>query len=291
MTGPGSVRIGVLGHVDHGKTTLTAAVTRVLREEYPDRNRLASKDDWVVRGVEYQTPQRRYLHIDPSPWRDSRTSLLHASPLDGGILVVSAVEGVMAQTRQDVLGARWLGVPALVVALNKADQVDDDLATFVEAEVREELSAQGYPGADVPVVRVSAFHALYGDPQWRASVLALMDAVDSYVPAPETVDVDHAPGTDDETRRRFDADIYLATPPEGGSPRPLWPGAVCRFDFRNAEVTGKVAAKVEMLLPGDSARARVTLSEPVAIGDDECFVITQPGRSGYAWGRITRVVV
>ncbi|MCL2423703.1 MAG: GTP-binding protein [Micrococcales bacterium] len=286
MTGPGSVRIGVLGHVDHGKTTLTAAVTRVLREEYPDRNRLASKDDWVVRGVEYQTPTRRYLHIDPSPWRDSRTSLLHATPLDGAILVVSAVEGVMAQTRQDVVGARWLGVPALVVALNKADQVDDDLAAFVEAEIRDELSAQGYPGADVPVVQVSAFHALYGDPQWRTSILSLMDAVDRYVPASEAAET---PTTDDEMHR-FDADVYLATPLEGGSARPVWPGTVCRFDFRNAEVAGTASVDAEMLLPGDRAQARVTLAEPVALGDDECFVITQPGRSGYAWGRVTHVL-
>ena len=289
MTGPGRVRIGVLGHVDHGKTTLTAAVTRVLREQYPDRNRLGSKDDWVARGVEYQTPTRRYLHIDPSPWRDRRTSLLHAAPLDGAVLVVSAVEGVMAQTRQDVLGARWLGVPALVVALNKADQVDDDLAAAVETEVRDELTRQGYSGADVPVVRVSAFHALYGDPQWRASILELMDAVDAHVPGPGSGSVQDA-APDAETRRRFDAEVYLATPPEGGSPRPLWPGATCRFDFRTAEVTGTVAADgVEMILPGDTAQLRVTLAEPVAVGDDECFVVTQPGRSGYAWGRVTHV--
>ena len=286
MTGPGRVRIGVLGHVDHGKTTLTAAITRVLREQYPDRNRHGSNDDWVARGVEYQTRKRRYLHIDPGPWRDRRTSLLHAAPLDGAVLVVSAVEGVMAQTRQDVLGARWLGVPALVVALNKADQVDDDLAAAVEAEVRDELTRQGYAGADVPVVRVSAFHALYGDPQWRASILELMDAVDAHVPGPGSGPAYDA-SPDDETRRRFHAEVYLATPSEGGSSRPLWPGAVCRFDFRSAEVAGTFSVDgVEMLLPGDTVQARVTLSEPVAVGDDERFVVTQPGRSGYAWGRV-----
>ncbi|MCL2850386.1 MAG: GTP-binding protein [Micrococcales bacterium] len=285
MTGPGRVRIGVLGHVDHGKTTLTAAITRVLREQYPDRNRFSSDDDWVARGVEYQTRTRRYLHIDPSPWRDRRTSLLHATPLDAAVLVVSAVEGVMAQTRQDVLGARWLGVPALVVALNKADQVDDDLAAAVEAEVRDELTAHGYAGADVPVVPVSAFHALYGDPQWRASILRLMDAVDAHVPGPAP-----APGEDttpDDDIRRFAAELYLATPPEGGSHRPLWPGATYRFDFRTAEVTGTVD-DVEMLLPGDTADVRVTLAEPVATGDGGCFVLTQPGRSGYAWGRVAQ---
>ncbi len=298
MTGLGRARIGVLGHVDHGKTTLTAAITRVLREEHPDRNRLDGKDDWVVRGVEYQTRNRGYLHIDPSPWRDRRASLLHAAPLDGAILVVSAVEGVMAQTRQDVLGARWLGVPALVVALNKADQVDDDLAAAVEAEVRDELTRQGYPGATVPVVRVSAFHALYGDPQWRASILELMDAVDATVPGPGS-----APVHDAETRHRtrFDAELYLATSSEGGSSRPLWPGTVCRFWFRTAEVAGTVAFDatgrgtrrrdgVEMLLPGDTTQARVTLDEPVALGDEECFVVTQPGRSGYAWGRVTHAL-
>ncbi|MDR3068226.1 MAG: hypothetical protein LBU50_01810 [Cellulomonas sp.] len=298
MTGSGRVRIGVLGHVDHGKTTLTAAITRVLREEYPDRNRLAGDNDWVVRGVEYQTRDRRYLHIDPSPWRDRRASLLHAAPLDGAILVVSAVEGVMAQTRQDVLGARWLGVPTLVVALNKADQVDDDLAAAVEAEVRDELTRQGYHGTEVPVVRVSAFHALYGDSQWRASILELMEAVDACVPGPGS-----GPVHDAETRHRtrFDAEVYLATSPEGGSPRPLWPGSVCRFWFRTAEVAGTVAVEgpergprrsggVEMLLPGDTAQVRVTLDEPVALGDQECFVVTQPGRSGYAWGRVTHAL-
>jgi translation elongation factor EF-Tu-like GTPase len=286
MVSPNRVRIGVLGHVDHGKTTLTAAITKVLRDTYPSRHRLDGKSEWVLRGVEYQTRARRYLHVDPSPFGDRRASLLRATPLDGAVLVVSAVEGVMPQTRQDILGARWLGVPALVVALNKADQGDERLMAAIEEEVRDELTRYGYPGNNTPIVRVSAFHAMYGDPEWTDKVLELMDAVDKHVPSPARP----AKGAGaSEAYNQIDAEVYAATTWEGGSVRPLWTGTTWRFDFRTTEVpAGLTVTGSEMVLPGDTANVSVRLSEPVVLAPGDPFLVTQPGLATYAWGRVTQ---
>jgi elongation factor Tu len=194
------LNIGTMGHVDHGKTTLTAAITKVLAERDPGVNRFVAFDgidrapEEVQRGitinishVEYETATRHYAHVDMPGHADYvKNMITGAAQVDAAILVVSAQDGAMPQTREHVLLAQRVGVPYLVVALNKADAVDDpDLLDLVELEVRELLAEYGFPGDEVPVVRVSGLRALEGDPKWTASIGELLDAVDNYVPTPD----------------------------------------------------------------------------------------------------------
>jgi elongation factor Tu len=190
------LNIGTMGHVDHGKTTLTAAITKVLAEHgtaaYVPFDRIDRAPEEVVRGItiniahiEYETATRHYAHVDMPGHADYvKNMITGAAQIDGAILVVSALEGVMPQTREHVLLARQVGVAHIVVALNKADAADPELADLVELEVRELLSGYGYAGDQVPVIRVSALRALAGDPDWTAAVGALLDAVDAHVPVP-----------------------------------------------------------------------------------------------------------
>ncbi|MEU6138208.1 elongation factor Tu [Nocardioides sp. NPDC047086] len=194
------LNIGTMGHVDHGKTTLTAAITKVLAERDPSVNRFIAFDgidrapEELQRGitinishVEYETATRHYAHVDMPGHADYvKNMITGAAQVDAAILVVSAQDGAMPQTREHVLLARRVGVPYLVVALNKADTVDDpELLDLVELEVRDLLSEYGFPGDDVPVVRVSGLKALEGDPEWTAAIGDLLDAIDEYVPVPE----------------------------------------------------------------------------------------------------------
>jgi len=194
------INIGTIGHIDHGKTTLTAAITKVLHDRYPDVNPFTPFDmidkapEERQRGitisiahVEYQTEGRHYAHVDCPGHADYIKNMITGSAqMDGAILVVAATDGPMPQTKEHVLLARQVGVPSIVVALNKCDMVDDDeLIELVEMEVRELLSAYEFPGDDIPVVRVAAFPALQGDEKWGASIIELMDAIDAYIPTPE----------------------------------------------------------------------------------------------------------
>ena len=194
------VNIGTIGHVDHGKTTLTAAITKVLHDKYPDLNEYTpfdqvdnapeERDRGItinVSHVEYQTEKRHYAHVDAPGHADYvKNMITGAAQMDGAILVVAATDGPMAQTREHVLLARQVGVPTILVALNKADMVDDEeMLELVEEEVRDLLSSQGFDGENAPVIQVSALKALEGDPEWTAKVEELMDAVDDYVPTPE----------------------------------------------------------------------------------------------------------
>lgn len=194
------VNIGTIGHIDHGKTTLTAAITKVLHDQYPDLNPYMPFDEIdkapeeKARGitisiahVEYQTEARHYAHVDCPGHADYiKNMITGAAQMDGAILVVAATDGPMPQTREHVLLARQVGVPYIVVALNKSDMVDDEeLLELVELEVRELLSSQEYPGDDLPVVRVSALKALEGDPEWAGKLMELMTAVDTSIPQPE----------------------------------------------------------------------------------------------------------
>ncbi|MGI5452941.1 elongation factor Tu [Streptomyces sp. CA-249302] len=191
------LNIGTMGHVDHGKTTLTAAITKVLAERgsgtFVPFDRIDRAPEEAARGitiniahVEYETDTRHYAHVDMPGHADYvKNMVTGAAQLDGAILVVSALDGIMPQTAEHVLLARQVGVDHIVVALNKADSADEELVELVELEVRELLTAQGYGGDAVPVVRVSGLKALEGDPRWTASVEALLDAVDTYVPMPE----------------------------------------------------------------------------------------------------------
>jgi elongation factor Tu len=194
------VNIGTIGHIDHGKTTLTAAITKVLHDAHPDLNPFTPFDEIdkapeerqrgitiSIAHVEYQTDARHYAHVDCPGHADYiKNMITGAAQMDGAILVVAATDGPMPQTREHVLLARQVGVPALVVALNKCDMVDDEeLIELVEMEVRELLSEYEFPGDDIPVVKVAAFPALNGDAKWGESVLELMKAVDEYIPTPE----------------------------------------------------------------------------------------------------------
>ncbi|WP_454293751.1 elongation factor Tu [Salana multivorans] len=193
------VNIGTIGHVDHGKTTLSAAISKVLHDKYPDLNPVFAFDDIDkapeekqrgitinIAHIEYQTEKRHYAHVDAPGHADYiKNMITGAAQMDGAILVVAATDGPMAQTREHVLLARQVGVPYLLVALNKADMVDDEeILELVEMEVRELLSSQGFDGDNAPVVRVSGLKALEGDAEWAKSVEELMDAVDENVPEP-----------------------------------------------------------------------------------------------------------
>ena len=193
------VNVGTMGHIDHGKTTLTAAITRVLSERVSGNvftvfDEIDKAPEERERGitiaiahVEYETVARHYAHVDMPGHADYiKNMITGAAQVDGAVLVVSAADGPMPQTREHVLLARQVGVPCVVVALNKVDLVDDEeLLELVELEVRELLDDYGFPGDDVPVVPVSALGALEGDPVAAGGVLELMDAVDSYVPVPD----------------------------------------------------------------------------------------------------------
>jgi len=195
------LNIGTMGHIDHGKTTLTAAITKVLHERNPEVpytpfDQIDKAPEEKQRGitisiahVEYETDHRHYAHVDMPGHADYiKNMITGAAQIDGAILVVSAPDGPMPQTREHVLLARQVGVPYIVVALNKVDMVDDEeLLELVELEVRELLTQYEFPGDDTPIVRLSALKALEGDPEWTPKILELMDAVDGYVPEPERV--------------------------------------------------------------------------------------------------------
>jgi elongation factor Tu len=193
------VNIGTIGHIDHGKTTLTAAITKVLAKHNP-KNTFRSFDSIdnapeekargitiAVAHVEYETAKRHYAHVDCPGHADYiKNMITGAAQMDGAILVVAAPDGPMPQTREHVLLARQVGVPCVVVALNKVDMMDDpELLELVEMELRELLSSYGFPGDELPICQISALNALNGDPEAEKGIDALMDAVDNYVPMPE----------------------------------------------------------------------------------------------------------
>ena len=193
------VNIGTIGHVDHGKTTLTAAITKVLHDKYPDLNEYTpfdqvdnapeERDRGItinVSHVEYQTEKRHYAHVDAPGHADYvKNMITGAAQMDGAILVVAATDGPMAQTREHVLLARQVGVPTILIALNKSDMVDDEeMLELVEEECRDLLESQDFD-RDAPIIQVSALKALEGDPEWVAKIEELMDAVDTYIPTPE----------------------------------------------------------------------------------------------------------
>jgi elongation factor Tu len=199
------VNIGTIGHIDHGKTTLTAAISKVLHDKYPDLNPSTEAFDQIdkapeerqrgitisIAHIEYSTEARHYAHVDCPGHADYiKNMITGAAQMDGAILVVAATDGPMPQTKEHVLLARQVGVPYIVVALNKADMVDDEeIMELVELEVRELLSAYEFDGDNLPIIRCSALKALEGDPEYAKGILELMDAIDTYIPQPER-DVD-----------------------------------------------------------------------------------------------------
>ena len=193
------VNIGTIGHIDHGKTTLTAAISKVLHDKYPTLNAATEFSDIdkapeerqrgitiSIAHIEYQTEKRHYAHVDCPGHADYiKNMITGAAQMDGAILVVAATDGPMPQTKEHVLLARQVGVPSIVVALNKSDMVDDEeILELVEMEVRELLSKYEFPGDDTPIVSISALKPLEGDAAWAEKIVELMDAVDSFIPQP-----------------------------------------------------------------------------------------------------------
>ncbi|MBI2590699.1 MAG: elongation factor Tu [Candidatus Blackburnbacteria bacterium] len=384
------VNIGTIGHVDHGKTTLSAAIATTLSKQPGNTSKpmgygdIDNAPEERERGVtinithiEYETEKRHYAHIDAPGHADYiKNMITGAAQMDGAILVVSAPDGAMPQTREHVLLARQVNVPAIVVFLNKIDMVDDpELVDLVEVEIRELLSKYQYPGDDVPIIRGSALKALEGDAEAQKQILALMDAVDSYIPTPEretekpflmavedvfsikgrgtvatgriergkvkvneeieivglaaqprkTVvtgvemfrkSLDEGQAGDnvgillrgiekDDIERgqvlaktgtitphtEFEAEVYILTKEEGGRHTPFFSGYKPQFYIRTTDVTGEVTLPegVEMVMPGDNAKMKAKLIQPVALEEGLRFAIREGGRTVGA-GVISKVI-
>src|SRR5437667_312992 len=284
--------VGTIGHVDHGKTTLTAAITHTLAgigvtkpygfweiDNAPEEK--ARGITIAISHVEYESPKRHYAHVDCPGHADYiKNMITGAAQMDGAILVVSAPDGPMPQTREHVLLARQVEVPAMVVFLNKVDMMEDEeLLELVELEVRELLSKYQFPGDDVPVIRGSALLALESsgdlsrtDPAAQC-IWELMDAVDDYIPTPERAT--------DKPHRAFQAQVYVLSKEEGGRHTPFFNGYRPQFYVRTTDVTGAIRLPegVEMVMPGDNIEMTVELIQPVAMEEGVTFAIREGGRT------------
>ena len=330
------VNVGTIGHIDHGKTTLTAALTKVAAEKgwakYIPYDEVAKASESQGRRdetkiltiatshVEYSTPKRHYAHVDCPGHADYiKNMITGAAQMDGAILVVSATDGPMPQTREHVLLARQVNVPYLVVALNKVDAVDDpELLDLVELEVRELLTSYGFPGDDLPVVRVSALKAIQGDAEGVKGVLQLMEALDQSVPMPvrevdkpflmpiEDVFSISGRGTEKEDVERgqvlakpgtmlphtkFKATVYVLSKEEGGRHTPFFNGYRPQFYLRTTDVTGSLHLPegVEMVMPGDNTDITAELITPIAMEKGLRFAIREGGRTVGA-GTISEII-
>ena len=371
--------IGTIGHVDHGKTTLTAAITKVLSQkgdaQFVDYANIDKAPEERARGitintshVEYETDKRHYAHVDCPGHADYvKNMITGAAQMDGAILVVSAADGPMPQTREHILLARQVGVPALVVYMNKVDQVDDpELLELVEMEIRDLLSSYNFPGDEIPIIKGSALAVLEdGDKKLgEESILALMDAIDSYIPQPDrpkdkpflmpiedvfsisgrgtvvtgrvergvikvgdTIEIvgirptqtttctgvemfrkllDQGEAGDNigvllrGTKREevergqvlaapksitphkvFESECYILTKEEGGRHTPFFSNYRPQFYFRTTDVTGTIelAPGVEMVMPGDNVKIKVSLITPIAMDEGLRFAIREGGRT------------
>jgi len=380
------VNIGTIGHVDHGKTTLTAAITQVLAKKGLATARKFDEIDNAPeekeRGItiatshqEYETDKRHYAHVDCPGHADYvKNMITGAAQMDGAILVVAATDGPMPQTREHILLANQIGVPAIVVYLNKCDMVDDEeLIDLVEMEVRELLTKYKYDGESAKIIRGSALKALEGDAKWEKSIDELMDAVDEAIPEPkreidkpflmpiedvfsikgrgtvatgrieqgiakinDTVEIvgihpktvstvvtgvemfkkqlDQGQAGDNvglllrgierediergqvlakpgsiTPHTEFDAEIYALTKEEGGRHTPFFKGYKPQFYIRTTDVTGDIAFEQEMIMPGDNAKVKVSLIQPIAMDEGLKFAIREGGRTVGA-GVVTKII-
>src|ERR687894_378398 len=293
------VNIGTIGHVDHGKTTLTAAITKVLAKHNPKIqvrafDSIDNAPEEKARGitiatahVEYETANRHYAHVDCPGHADYvKNMITGAAQMDGAILVVAATDGPMPQTREHILLARQVGVPAMVVFMNKVDAVDDEeLLELVELEVRELLSAYEFPGDDIPVVKGSALKALEGDEKWEKTVEELMDAVDSYIPTPERdVEKPFLMPVEDIFTIQGRGTVATGRVERG---RVKVNEAVEIVGIRPTRST--VCTGVEMVMPGDNVAMEIELIAPIAMEKGLRFAIREGGRTVGA-GTVSEVV-
>src|SRR5574342_286243 len=309
------VNIGTIGHVDHGKTTLTAAITKCLavgnpKVQFKAYDQIDNAPEERERGVtinashvEYETTNRHYAHVDCPGHADYiKNMITGAAQMDGSILVVSAADGPMPQTREHILLARQVGVPYIVVFLNKSDKVDDkELLELVELEVRELLTKYGFPGDKTPIIHGSALQAMEGGqgPLGVPAILQLLEAVDTYIPTPqrpidkpflmpiEDVFTISGRGTVVAGRKsitphtKFKAEIYVLAKEEGGRHTPFFNGYRPQFYFRTTDVTGVVQLNpgVEMVMPGDNVSVTAELISPIAMDQGLRFAVREGGKT------------
>jgi len=325
------VNVGTIGHVDHGKTTLTAAITMVLAKkgmaEVRAYESIDNAPEEKERGitintahVEYSSDKRHYAHVDCPGHADYvKNMITGAAQMDGAILVVSAADGPMPQTREHILLARQVGVPSVVVFLNKVDMVDDpELLDLVEMEVRDLLTQYEFPGDKIPIVKGSALKALNGDAEAQKQVLALVEAIDDYIPVPERpIDLlDEARAGDNvgvllrglkkedvergqviakpgsiTPHKKFKAEVYVLSKEEGGRHTPFFSNYRPQFYFRTTDVTGtvKLPEGVEMVMPGDNISIEVELITPIAMEKTIRFAIREGGKTVGA-GRVAEIL-
>ncbi|RQE58250.1 elongation factor Tu [Pseudomonas aeruginosa] len=316
------VNVGTIGHVDHGKTTLTAALTKVCSDTWGGSARAFDQIDNApeekARGitintshVEYDSAVRHYAHVDCPGHADYvKNMITGAAQMDGAILVCSAADGPMPQTREHILLSRQVGVPYIVVFLNKADMVDDaELLELVEMEVRDLLNTYDFPGDDTPIIIGSALMALEGKDDNGIGVSAvqkLVETLDSYIPEPVRaidqpflmpiedvfsisgrgtvvtgrVERGIKPGTI-KPHTKFECEVYVLSKEEGGRHTPFFKGYRPQFYFRTTDVTGncELPEGVEMVMPGDNIKMVVTLIAPIAMEDGLRFAIREGGRT------------
>ncbi|KAK6148304.1 hypothetical protein DH2020_019216 [Rehmannia glutinosa] len=306
------VNIGTIGHVDHGKTTLTAALTMALASlgnSAPKKyDEIDAAPEERARGitintatVEYETENRHYAHVDCPGHADYvKNMITGAAQMDGAILVVSGADGPMPQTKEHILLAKQVGVPNMVVFLNKQDQVDDEeLLQLVELEVRELLSSYEFPGDDIPIVSGSALLALEalmanpgikrGENEWVDKIYQLMDEVDNYIPIPQRqTDLPFLMAVEDVffDHRKFMAIVYVLKKEEGGRHSPFFAGYRPQFYMRTTDVTGKVNSimndkdeESKMVMPGDRVKMEVELITPIACEQGMRFAIREGGKT------------
>ena len=289
------VNIGTIGHVDHGKTTLTAAITKYLAnkgfakfEDYADIDKAPEERERGITintaHVEYETEKRHYAHVDCPGHADYiKNMITGAAQMDGAILVIAATDGPMAQTKEHLLLARQVGVPAIIVFLNKCDQVDDEeLLELVEMEVRETLAEYGFD-ENCPIIKGSALKALEAssnDDPACACIQELMDAVDEYIPTPDRkADLPFLMPVEDVFT--ITGQVYVLSKDEGGRHTPFFNNYRPQFYFRTTDVTGVITLPegVEMCMPGDNVDMNVELITPIAIEEGLRFAIREGGRT------------
>ncbi len=336
------VNVGTIGHVDHGKTTLTAAITKVCADtwgggDFQAFDQIDNAPEERERGitiatshVEYDSPERHYAHVDCPGHADYvKNMITGAAQMDGAILVCSAADGPMPQTREHILLSKQVGVPYIVVFLNKADMVDDEeLLELVEMEVRELLDQYDFPGDDTPIVVGSALKALEGDTSdiGAPAVQKLVETLDEYIPEPqraidqpflmfrklldegragENVGVLLRGTKRDDVERgqvlavpgsitphtKFEGEVYVLSKDEGGRHTPFFKGYKPQFFFETTDVTGscELPGGTEMVMPGDNVNLSVELIAPIAMEEGQRFAIREGGRTVGA-GVVTKIL-